>query len=160
MGIAGARDRLGVSGRSAAEPDAVRVSCAVPEGAGAGAVGQRGTRCTAAAWVRVCCGDPGFVLGAGGRAAGIARSGRSAGMGIPVPVAGISVADGRAAVLPRSFAGGPIRDWVDADECGWIAGGEAGIRRQLLYGRPGGGGGDSVHCAIYGGGDWVRAERI
>ena len=37
-----------------------------------------------------------------------ARRRRNARLGIPVPVAGISVADGRAAVLPRPFARRPV----------------------------------------------------
>ena len=69
----------------------------------------------ARAWVGLCRGDSGLVLGAGGGAAGAARGGSDAGLGLSVSVAGLSGADGGAALLPGTLAGGAIRDWTDAD---------------------------------------------
>src|ERR1019366_2103190 len=99
---------VGFPGRLAAEPDALRLSGAVFEGAGAGANGQRGAAHAADARVGVCGGNRDFVLGACGRAAGAAGSRRQPGMGIPVPVAGVSGIDGGAAFLFGAFAGRPI----------------------------------------------------
>src|SRR5208282_5218688 len=69
----------GVSGRAAAEPDAVCLSGAVSEGAGAGAVGKPDSHGrerkekAALAWLGICRGHFGIVLGACGCASEPAR---------------------------------------------------------------------------------------
>jgi len=100
--------RAGVSWRAAAEPDAVRVSGVVLERAFARKLWRRGAAHAARAWVCVRGGDSGFVLGAGGGAACTARGGRVAGLGIPVSIAGVFIADGGAAVLSCVVAGGSV----------------------------------------------------
>ena len=51
---------------------------------------------------------------------GLRAAGAHAGLGIPVPVAGLSGADGRAALLPGAFARRAIRDRPHADQRGRV----------------------------------------
>ena len=81
---------------------------------------------------------------------GLRSAGSTARLGIPVPVAHLSLADGRPAVLPRPLARRPIRNRTHADQRGRLACRKAGLYRQLLHRRPRGHRRHALHRAIHG----------
>ena len=83
------RNWPGVSRRHPAEPDAVRLSGPLSEGACAGAEFESEPRASASARSGLRAGNPALLLGDCGRAAGVARHGKPRGLGVPVAVAGL-----------------------------------------------------------------------
>ena len=79
---------------------------------------QRGAPQAPRARPRLHRGHSRLLLGAGCAAARAARRRGHAGLGIPIPVAGFSLADGRTVVLPRPFAGRAIRNRPHSDQRG------------------------------------------
>ena len=88
---------------------------------------------------------------------GLRAGGQQAGLGLPVPVAGICRDDRDAAVLPGAVAGGDVRDRAERDQRGLVAGEQAWVGGELLYRRAGGGGGDAMRGAVSGCGDRICA---